>query len=299
MATNYFKRRRFQENRDGILFLLPAMIAFVIFMAIPLLMAFGLVFMDYNLLGSSQFIGFRNFTHFSIDPLFRRALGNTVRFLLFLIPIHCILSLVLAYAVSQVRNRRLRFLYRGIIFFPTFVPTASVAIVWVFMFATDTGFINFFIRQLGGSNVPWMTNSVMIYVTIALFSTWKFIGTSFLFYFIGLQNIPASCHDAAMVDGANKLQIFFCITLPLLTPTIFFVFVTNIIFIFQIFEESFFIAGSNTHAISMSLLIYQNAFVSMRFGYASLLAVFMFLIMMIITVIMFYCHKRWVNYDYE
>jgi len=297
MATNYFQKKRFRENRDGYLFLLPAVFAFTIFLAIPLLMTFGIVFTDYKLIGHSQFVGFQNFIRLSIDSLFKQALGNTVRFLLILTLIHCVLSLALAYAVFHVRQ--LRFLYRSIIFFPTTVTTASVAMAWVYMFATDTGFINFYIRQLGGSNIPWMTNPVMIYVTIGLFSAWKFIGTSFLFYYIGLQNIPASYHEAAMIDGANKIQTFFRITLPLLTPTVFFVLVTNIIYIFQIFEEPYFIAGSNTYAMSMALLVYQNAFINMRFGYASLLAIIMFLIMMIITVILIWSQKRWVNYDYE
>jgi len=180
------------------------------------------------------------------------------------------------------------------------VTTASVAIVWFFMFSTDTGFINFYIRQLGGSNVPWLTDTLMIYVTIAMFSAWKFIGTTFLFYFIGLQNIPSSYHEAAMIDGAGKFQTFFRVTLPLLTPTVFFVFVTNMIGVFQIFEEPFFIAGNtNTAAMSLSLHIYQNAFTNIRFGYASLLAVIMFVIIMIITGVQFWGQKRWVNYDYE
>ena len=300
MTSSYFQKRRFKENRDGFLFILPALVAFTIFLAVPLVMAFGLVFMNYNLLQPPEFVGLGNFQRLAIDPLFTRTLGNTVRYFVFITPIHCILALGLAYVVHQVRNSKLRSLYRGLIFFPTVVTTASVAIVWFFMFSTDTGFINFYIRQLGGSNVPWLTDTLMIYVTIAMFSAWKFIGTTFLFYFIGLQNIPSSYHEAAMIDGAGKFQTFFRVTLPLLTPTVFFVFVTNMIGVFQIFEEPFFIAGNtNTAAMSLSLHIYQNAFTNIRFGYASLLAVIMFVIIMIITGVQFWGQKRWVNYDYE
>ena len=300
MTSSYFQKRRFKENRDGFLFILPALIAFTVFLAIPLVMAFGLVFMSYNLLQPPEFIGLGNFQRLAIDPLFTRTLGNTLRYFVFITPIHCILALGLAYVVHQVRNSKLRSLYRGLIFFPTVVTTASVAIVWFFMFSTDTGFINFYIRQLGGSNVPWLTDTTMIYVTIAMFSAWKFIGTTFLFYFIGLQNIPSSYHEAAMIDGAGRFQTFFKVTLPLLTPTVFFVFVTNMIGVFQIFEEPFFIAGNtNTAAMSLSLHIYQNAFTNIRFGYASLLAVIMFLIIMVITGVQFWGQKKWVNYDYE
>jgi multiple sugar transport system permease protein len=299
ITTNYFHRKRKMENLAGYLFLLPAMIAFLIFLAIPLGMAFGLVFMDYNLISPPKFSGMNNIIRASLDPLFTRSLSNTARFFMFITPIHCVLALGLAYVVFQVRNARLRSIYRGLIFFPTIVTTASVAIVWVFMFGTEMGFINYFIRRLGGANVPWMTDTLMIYVTIAIFSAWKFIGTTFLYYFIGLQNIPSSYHEAAMIDGAGRFQTFFRVTLPLLTPTVFFVFITNMIGVFQIFEEPYFIAGGNTNARSLALHIYETAFNNIRFGYASLLSVVMFFIIMTITVLQFLGQRKWVNYDYE
>jgi len=299
VTTSYFQKKRFRDNRDGLLFILPALIAFIIFLAIPLGMAFGLMFMNYNLVSPPVFAGLNNFRRAALDPMFTRSLANTARFFAFITPIHCILALGLAYLVHSVRNSKLRSLYRGLIFFPTMVTTASVAIAWTFMFATDLGFINFYIRRLGGSNVPWMTGSLMIYITIAIFSAWKFIGTTFLFYFIGLQNIPVSYQEAAMIDGAGKFQTFFRITIPMLTPTIFFVFVTNMIGVFQIFEEPFFIAGGNTNARTLALHIYENAFNNIRFGYAAVLSVVMFFIIMFITGIQFWGQRKWVNYDYE
>jgi len=299
ITKTHFHKKRFRDNRDGFLFIAPALIAFTIFLAIPLGMSFVLTFMNYNLVSAPEFAGLGNFRRAAIDPMFLRSLGNTARFFAFITPIHCILALGLAYAVHSVRVSQLRSLYRGLIFFPTMVTTASVAIAWTFMFATDLGFINFYIRQFGGTNVPWMTGSTMIYVTIAMFSAWKFIGTTFLYYFIGLQNIPGSYHEAAMIDGANKFQIFFKITVPMLTPTIFFVFVTNMIGVFQIFEEPFFIAAGNTNARTLALHIYENAFNNIRFGYAALLSIVMFFIIMIITGIQFWGQRKWVNYDYE
>jgi multiple sugar transport system permease protein len=144
-----------------------------------------------------------------------------------------------------------------------------------------------------------MTHPVMIYVTIALFSAWKFIGTTFLYYFVGLQNIPVAYHEAAHIDGAGRFKIFFKITLPLLSPTIFFVFVTNMIGVFQIFDEPYFLARNNSNARSLAYHIYLNAFDNIRIGYASVLAVIMFLIIMAITAIQFSVQNKWVNYDYE
>jgi len=296
---SYFNLRRRKDNRDGILFLLPAIIFFLIFIGIPMLMAFGLMFMNYNLLITPKWIGLANIKRLAIDPLFLGSLGNTFKFFALLTPIHCILALGLAYIVTEVRNLTLRSVYRSIIYFPTIVTTASVAMVWVYMFSTDTGFINYYLRNLGFNNVPWMTDTLMLYITIAIFSAWKFIGITFLFYFVGLQNIPTAYHEAARIDGAGRLNIFFKITVPLLTPTIFFVFVTNMIGVFQIFDEPFFIAQDNPVARSFALHIYRNAFDNIRIGYASVLAVIMFLIIMIITLVQFSVQKKWVNYDYE
>ena len=262
-------------------------------------MAMGLVFANYNLLIPPKFIGLNNIKRLLIDPQFTQVLGNTFKFFFILTPIHCILALGLAYLVFQIRFKHVRGVIRNIIYFPTIVTTASVAFVWRYMFATDTGFINFYLRNLGFSNVPWMTNPVMIYVTIALFSWWKFIGTTFLYYFVGFQNIPLAYHEAARIDGAGRFQTFFKVTLPLLSPTIFFVFVTNMIGVFQIFDEPYFIGGNNPVARSLALHIYLNAFDNIRIGYASVLAVIMLIIIFTITAIQFSVQKRWVNYDYE
>ena len=295
----YFIRHRRNDNRDGILFILPALIAFILFTGIPMLMAFGLIFIDYNLLKPPTFVGLSHFRRLLMDPMSSRALMNTFRYFIMITPIHCILALALAYVVTQVRNTRMRSLYRDLVYFPTIVTTASVAIAWNVMFATDTGFVNYYVRQLGGSNVPWLTNSGMIYVTTAIFSAWKFIGTTFLYYFVGLQNIPSAYHEAALIDGASKRQAFFQIGLPLLTPTMFFVFITNMIGVFQIFEEPYFFSRNNPSTKSMALLIYEMAFDNIRIGYGSLLAIILFLIILVITIVQFVGQRRWVNYDYE
>ena len=297
--VTYFAKRQRRDNRDGILFLLPSLFAYIAFIGIPIVMGMGLVFMNYNLLIPPQFIGLNNIRRLMIDPQFIQVLGNTFKFFFILTPIHCVLALGLAYLVSQIRFNPARSVIRNIIYFPTIVTTASVAYVWRYMFGTDTGFINYYIRLLGFSNIPWMTDPVMIYVTIALFSWWKFIGTTFLYYFVGLQNIPLAYHEAARIDGAGRVQTFFKVTLPLLSPTIFFVFITNMIGVFQIFDEPFFLAPNNPVARTLALHIYLNAFDNIRIGYASVLAMIMLFIIFTITAVQFSVQKRWVNYDYE
>lgn len=301
LKGGYFDQKRKKNNRDGYLFIAPAMAAFFIFVLAPILMLIVFSFYDIKMLKLSSFVGLFNYKRILNDKIAMSSLKNTFKFLAVLVPIHVVLALLLAYFVSRVRFSKIRSLHRGIIYFPTLVPTASVAYVWAYMFATDTGFINYFIRQLGGTNIPWMTNKVVVYLTIAMFSFWKFIGTTFLYYFVGLQNIPSTYYEAAEIDGANKLQIFFRITLPLLTPTIFFVLVTNITGVFQIFDEPMLITngGPAGSTKSFTMYIYETIIKHSNMGYGAVLSLFLLAIIMIITVIQFTGQKKWVVYDYE
>lgn len=294
----YFSKKKQKDTLAGYLFLLPALLSFLLFIGLPMIMAFVLSFGKYNLLQPFEFTGLENLRRLTLDPMAHQALKNTAKYLVVLTPIHCVLGLVLAYFVSQVRNGRIRDVVRSVIYFPTIVTTASVITVWFYMFATDTGFVNYFVRLLGGENIPWMTNKNMYYVTVALFSFWKFIGTTFLYYFVGLRNIPKAYYEAATIDGAGKGKIFFKISLPLLTPTIFFVVVTNMIGVFQTFDEPFFLSNT-TNTKSLALYIYESAFVSMKIGYASLLALVLFAIVLVVTIVQFVGQRKWVNYDYE
>lgn len=295
---HYFDLYKRKNTRDGYLFLLPAMIAFVIFIGVPIIMAIGLSFTKYNLLQPPEFTGFANLKRLMADRMAWQSLKNTAKYFVIITPVQCVLGLFLAFIVTQVRLPRMRSFFRSVIYFPTIITTASVAIVWSYMFATDSGFINYFLRQMGLTEVPWMTNPTMAYVTIAMFSFWKFIGITFLYYFVGLQNIPDTYYEAAEIDGAGRIRTFFKVSLPLLSPTIFFVIVTNMIGVFQIFDEPFFLSNT-TNTKSLSVYIYETAFVNMKVGYGSVLAIFMFIIILTITIIQFVGQRKWVTYDYE
>lgn len=287
------------DNVMGYLFVAPALLGFMLFIGGPIVLAAIFAFFDYNLIQSPVFVGLENIQRLFNDRLTGVSFVNTFRFLAILVPIHCGLGLVLAYLVY--RTRRLQFFFRSAIYFPVVTTTASVAIVWGLLFSTDLGIINFYVRALGGANIPWMTDSTMVYVTIALFSFWKFIGTTFLFYFIGLNNIPEVYYEAASIDGAGSFLTFFKITLPLLTPITFFVVVTNVIGVFQIFDEPFLLTmgGPGDATRTVALQIYETAFRQMRIGYGATISFALFIIIMLVTVVQFFGQKRWVNYDYE
>lgn len=295
----YASRRKRKDNISGYLFLAPAIILFLCFILIPIVLSFVLSFFKYNLIGTPQFVGFENIEKLFRDKGVMQAFGNTFKFLLILVPIHCVLGVILAFLVYKAK--RFKFFFRTAIYFPAVVTTASVAIAWGYLFATDTGAINYFIRLFGGSSIPWLTNRNVVYITIALFSFWKFIGTTFLYYFIGLQNIPDVYYEAAQIDGSSTLHTFLHVTIPLLTPTIFFVVITNIVGVFQIFDEPYLLTngGPGTATRTVALEIYQTAFKEMNIGYGAMISFALFVIILIITIVQYVGQNKWVVYDYE
>ncbi|WP_343250660.1 sugar ABC transporter permease [Diplocloster hominis] len=296
---NFAKKKRRKDTIAAYLFLAPALISFLLFIGLPVILSAVLSFFKYNLVNPPTFAGLDNIRKMFTDKGLLNSFANTFKFLLILCPIHCGLGMVLAFMVY--RAKRCQFFFRSAIYFPSIVTTASVAIAWGYLFSTDTGAINYFIRLLGGTNVPWLTDRVVVYVTIAIFSFWKFIGTTFLYYFIGMQNIPDVYYEAAQIDGANVFQTFRKITLPLLSPTIFFVIITNIVSVFQIFDEPYLLTngGPGSATKTIALEIYQTAFQDMNIGYGGAISFVLFALILIITLIQFVGQKKWVVYDYE
>lgn len=298
-AGNYAAKKKRKDTISAYIFLAPALISFALFIGLPVILSAVLSFFKYNLVNPPQFVGLENIKKMFTDKGLFTAFGNTFKFLLILCPIHCGLGMILAFMVY--RAKRFQFFFRSAIYFPSIVTTASVAIAWGYLFSTDMGAINYFVRLLGGTNIPWLTDRVVVYVTIALFSFWKFIGTTFLYYFIGMQNIPDVYYEAAQIDGAGIIQTFRHITLPLLSPTIFFVIITNIVSVFQIFDEPYLLTngGPGTATRTIALEIYQTAFQDMNIGYGGTISFVLFLIILVITIIQFKGQNKWVVYDYE
>ena len=297
--SNYAVKKKRKDTAAAYIFLAPALISFLLFVGIPVILSAVLAFFKYNLVNPAEFVGLENIRKMFGDKGLMRSFVNTFKFLLILCPIHCGLGMILAFMVY--RARRFQYFFRSAVYFPSIVTTASVAIAWGYLFSTDTGAVNYFVRLLGGSNIPWLTDRVVVYVTIELFSFWKFIGTTFLYYFIGMQNIPDVYYEAAQIDGASIIQTFRHITLPLLSPTIFFVVITNIVSVFQIFDEPYLLTnggpGSATRTIALE--IYQTAFQEMNIGYGGTISFVLFLIILVITIIQYVGQNKWVVYDYE
>ena len=286
---------------SGYLFLLPALLAFLLFIGAPMVITIVLSFFDYNMLQGSEWINFDNYIEFFKNPTSWQIIWNTFKLTLILVALHIVIALLLAFVIYKEKRGPVKYVYRTAVYLPSILTTASVAIAWYYMFNYDFGVFNWLLSQLGISGVKWLTSSSGVIVAICLFSLWKFVGTPFLYYLIGLQGIPDGYYEAAQIDGANKIQTFFHITLPMLTPTLFFVITISTINTFQIFDEPYIITngGPGNASRTLALHVYEKAFKAYEMGYASSVSVVLFIIVLVITIILYSTQNKWVTYDVE
>ena len=302
-----FKSRRAADDLAGWLFLLPMLALFLIFVLWPMVKTvFYLGFTDYSMMSEPRWVGLDNYVKlFTQDPNAGEVGLASLRIPLMLVPLHVALSLLIAFLVSSCRSKIVRGFSRTAVYFPVLVTTGSVAVAWSFIFSTDNGPLNWGLARLGlltdGAKIAWLVQARYALWAIVIFSAWKFIGQYFLYYYVGMQNIPDSYYEAARIDGANTLEIFGRITLPMLTPTIFFVLVIVLTGALQAFDEPFFITGGGPgyYTTNATLYIYRKAFKSYEMGYASAIASVLFLAVFALTLIQLRMQRRWVVYDYE
>ena len=294
-------RRAVKDTFAGYLFLLPALVIFAVFVAEPLIASFYYSFTRYDIINPAQFIGLDNFRQFMQDERLRLIYWNTLKFVVILVPLHMTVGLLLAFAVHSVVSLKWKYVYRTVIYFPVLVTTAAVAVAWQYLYDTSFGVMNYLLSLFGLQPIPWLNDPYWVYMAVVIFSLWKFVGNPFLYYFIGLQNIPQHLYEAAQIDGANRLQSFFRITLPLMTPTIFFVLVITLIGAIQIFDEPYLITGGGPGDASrtINLYIYEIAFQKHAMGYACTVALSLFVVIMSLTILQFRLGNKWVIYDRE
>jgi multiple sugar transport system permease protein len=191
-------------------------------------------------------------------------------------------------------------IYRLLYFMPVVTGSVAVSVVWLYLLNDDFGIINTYALSLFGIDLPsWLTNSALVMPAIAVIGIWWGLGYNMVIFLAGLQNVPTSLVEAAQIDGANKLRIFRNVTLPLLSPTIFFLTVTSFIGSFQVFDQSNVMTGGGPGKASYTVVfhIYQLAFKDFTFGKSSAAAVILFMIILVVTVLQLYAQKRWVHYE--
>lgn len=247
---------------------------------------------------SGKFIGLANYRELFQDELFWISIYNTIYFAVLFVP----LSIIFGVALAMVLNMRVRGMavYRTIFFLPTLVPHVALAILWIWLLNPQFGLVNAVLDWFGIQGPPWLGSTFWSKPALILMSLWG-IGQAVIIYLAGLSDISQEYYEAAEVDGASFLQKTFYITLPLLTPVIFFNLVMGFIGAFQQFTLPYTMTqGSGSPADSLTfyvMYLYDNAFSYFRMGYASAMAWILFVIIMALTAIVFWSSKRWVHYQ--
>jgi len=282
-------------------FLAPALGTLLIFFFLPVAAAFLMSFTDFDIyslgnLKRARIILFGNYSHLLSDPLFWKVLLNTAYYAGGTVPLVVVLSLALALALNgPIRGRvALRTLY----FMPVVSSTVAVAMVWRWIYA-PFGAVNALLTRLGLPAIPWLVSPTWAMPAVIGMSVWQNLGYSMVIFLAGLQGIPRHLYDAAAVDGATGWQRFWRITLPLLSPTTFFVLVMALISSFQVFGQVYMLTeGGPAYATSTIVFyIYEKAFLSLHMGYASALAWVLFAIIFLLTLAQVRMQREWVTYD--
>ncbi|MCB0143680.1 MAG: sugar ABC transporter permease, partial [Caldilineaceae bacterium] len=208
-------------------------------------------------------------------------------------------GLLLAVGVNRSMPSVLRYFLRTSIFFPVLTTTASLAVVWRFLLTQDRGVVNYLLGQIGLGPVPWLSSSNWALISAIIYDVWKSCGYLMVIYLAGLQGIPNSYYEAAQIDGANRLQLFRHITLPLISPTAFFAIVISLIGAFQIFDNVWVLTegGPGDASRVIAMYIYEKAFKGFEMGYASAVSLTLFAILIVLTLGQFYGARRWVHYE--
>ena len=290
---------KWSEALTGYLFILPTFIGFVLFILYPIVESIRISFMDYSILRGSEYIGFQNYADALADPRLRITYGNTIVFTLFAVFFNAGVGLLLAVALNRRMPIFVRNLYRSIFFFPVLVAHTYIAVIWRFLYHKDTGVINFYLGEIGIAAVPWLSQGNWAMVAIIILDVWKNTGFAMLVFLAGLQNIPSDYYESAQLDGANERQIFFRITLPLLSPTIFFILVIFMIGALQVFDSIQVLTsgGPGDATRSVVMYIFEKAFMRFDMGYAAAISMTLFAIILVLTLIQFRIGRRWVHYE--
>ncbi|ANA80998.1 sugar ABC transporter permease [Paenibacillus glucanolyticus] len=287
------------ENVWGILFVSPMLFGVIILVLFPILATLVLGFADWNFVqgwDGIQWVGFQNFRHLLEDDIFLKSVRNNLIFLL-TVPIYMMISMLLAILID--RFVYMKGYFKVAYFMPYISNIVAVAVVWQVLFQPSYGPINEILRTIGISNPPkWIADPNFALISIMLISIWISIGFNLIIYIAGLQSIPKDLYEAADIDGANGWTKFRRITLPLLSPTSFFLLVTGVISTFKVFDIiAVMTQGGPIGSTTMMVwYLYDTAFVNLKVGYASSIAAVLFGFVMLITLGQWAAQKKWVNY---
>jgi len=285
----------FDQTVAPLLFLAPNMLIFGLFIIVPAVSGLRIALYEWSILGDKEFVGLANFVELLDDPMFWRTFGNTVRYVLLVVPLLTVSALGMALLASE--NYPGVAWFRGAYYLPTMLSLIIVGITWRWILGDQLGIINYVLRTIGLSPVKWLTSPFNANVSVVFISVWMFTGFYMVMFIGGLQAIPEDLYSAASIDGASRSQIFWRIKLPLIRPTMLVVLVLGTINAFKAFELIYTLTkggpGSSTKFLVQN--VYQVAFEEDRLGYASAMAVMLMLAIGLLTAVQFRMNREYSN----
>ena len=292
-------KNRKQDCFWGYFMIAPLTIGLGVFYIIPFFQNFYNSFLTIGAFNKLSFSGFDNYIKLFKDEVMWKSLFNTFKYVLIIVPLTTFFALIVAVLLNS--KIKWKSIFRVLYFLPTITMAAAIGMVWRWLYNSDYGLINYLLKLLGIHGQNWLTDPDIAIFSICIVGIWMGIGYNMVILLAGIQGISTTYYEAASIDGAGPATKFFKITLPLVTPTLFFVIINQFISTFQIFDIAFMMISNESIVLektqSIVMYFYRNAFVFSKKGYASAIAVIIFIITMLITVLQFKLQKKWVNYD--
>lgn len=284
-----------KKKYTGFIYILPWIVGFLAFTLIPFVGSFAIGLTDYDMVTEANFIGLKNYTNLFQDATFIQSLKSTGIYTVITVPLQVSFALLVAYLLNS-NLKGMRF-FRTAYYIPSILGgNVAIAVLWRFIFEPN-GVINLILQSIGLDPVSWLSTPIGAMAVIILLKVWQF-GSSMLLFLAALQDIPESLYESAEIDGATRVGKFIKITLPMISPTIFFNLILQTINAFQEFTGPYLVTGrgplDSTYLTSM--FIYDNAFTYFNMGYASAASWVLFVIILIFTLIMFATQRKWVHY---
>lgn len=279
------------------LMILPAMLIFMVFVIYPVIHMVYVSFFNWNMIADMKYVGFKNYVRMFKSKDFWLVLGNTFRFMVMMVPATIILSLGIA--VYLKKNTRVNRLLQNVMFLPNIVSLVSISFIWMWMMDEDRGLFNFVLGLFSIAPVNWLGSAKTAMLSLVIVNVWKSLGYYVLIFVAALQGIPSYLYEAAAMDKAKPVSVFFKITLPMLSPTLFFLTLTGVIGSFKTFECVSLMTGGGPADSTNTLVyeLYQQGFVFYKTGYASAMGVVLMAIVGVMTLVYFALLQKKVHYQ--